>query len=264
MLFTALLSLLLLAGCSPSKTDAEPTPPDNPPRPQQGTLFVITQGDYEEVPTVLPARGIAICGKANGASRMIESDLAVTTIPAPPNMPEGMPMKRVNISGCDTKAGEAPWFLMQDPTSTLRLAEVITLLAPKPDAVSGLFDAKNTPLKNKPFTGTLNKGTMLETTYRIHEVTTPVTTVPVEVKLYLSDGRKEQTFLSASHQFEPNVTMLWAGDLDGDHKLDFLLNRSEDAEDFGKLVNELYLSTYASPGNLVGLGGQFSYYVSYD
>ena len=57
-------------------------------------------------------------------------------------------------------------------------------------------------------------------------------------------------------QLRPRDYLLWAGDLDGDGKPDFILNHGE--QEYGVNV-ALYLSSLAKKGELVGVAGRFLY-----
>ncbi|WP_211461494.1 hypothetical protein [Collimonas silvisoli] len=60
--------------------------------------------------------------------------------------------------------------------------------------------------------------------------------------------------LSQNEVLNPRQVLLWAGDLDGDGKLDLII--SHDRQDIDVAV---YLSSLAQPGELVGLAGSMRY-----
>ena len=71
--------------------------------------------------------------------------------------------------------------------------------------------------------------------------------------LFLSNDEIEQHITETfpgEEQSETYMGILWAGDLDGDGKLDFLLN--DVADGYRRFSWDLYLSTEASPDQLVG------------
>jgi hypothetical protein len=79
---------------------------------------------------------------------------------------------------------------------------------------------------------------------------------PKEVKVSLRSAASSQSILTVKTELPPDdyfnsdcaLSVLWAGDLDGDDKLDLVLWESS-AHDG---VFRLYLSTAARPGDLVG------------
>lgn len=69
-------------------------------------------------------------------------------------------------------------------------------------------------------------------------------------ELILSHGGKSQVLYRwPEGLYDQNAELIWAGDLDGDGKLDLLINHSA-SSNVGGL--SLYLSTWAAPGQKVG------------
>ncbi len=71
-----------------------------------------------------------------------------------------------------------------------------------------------------------------------------------------AESDKGQTLLEQDRlEFEGSPGVIWAGDLDGDNKLDLLLDLTWH---YNVTVPTLFLSTFAKPGELVGLAGQLT------
>jgi hypothetical protein len=74
-------------------------------------------------------------------------------------------------------------------------------------------------------------------------------------ELILSHGSQRQVLYRwADGLYDQNAELRWAGDLDGDGKVDLLINHSINSN-VGGLT--LYLSTWAKPGELVGRVASF-------
>ena len=72
--------------------------------------------------------------------------------------------------------------------------------------------------------------------------------------LELRIGAKRQTLINSGFSLFNQDYLAWAGDLDGDGKLDLLINTS----DCGKNIT-LFLSSLAKTGELLGEAGRFEY-----
>lgn len=65
------------------------------------------------------------------------------------------------------------------------------------------------------------------------------------------------TFGACTARVNPQAYVLWVGDLDGDGRPDYLINWVVDTNHGAPI--DLYLSSLARPGELVGLGGRYQY-----
>lgn len=68
------------------------------------------------------------------------------------------------------------------------------------------------------------------------------------------DGYATDSLEGMPTDFKPSSFLLWAGDLDGDGRPDFLFNHGGSGWHIA-----MYLSSLAKPGELVGLAGRFQY-----
>ena len=69
----------------------------------------------------------------------------------------------------------------------------------------------------------------------------------------LSDGGTPQPVARLADRDDGHPALLWAGDLDGDGRLDLVLDESDH---YNVTETTLYLSSTAAPGALVGRAGR--------
>jgi hypothetical protein len=84
---------------------------------------------------------------------------------------------------------------------------------------------------------------------------TPVSYVVANSRLILSSGAKSQVVFSVEQPDDAGWSLLWAGDLDGDGKLDLYMDLHNK---YNSSQRRLFLSSQASHGNLVKEVAEFS------
>ncbi len=146
-----------------------------------------------------------------------------------------------------------------DDPPTLKRATQITLETPA--AAEPLFLLRGLPqLATKPVHTCFDRsenGSFLEQNPIL--LTCDATAYSVQVTnrrfLQLKKAGKIQTLFTWPQALsEEHAELIWAGDLDGDGKLDLLLDHSDHYNATGLT---LYLSTWAAPGQLVGRAATF-------
>jgi hypothetical protein len=293
--FFLLLGLTLgFTGCSHDSSTSNPQATSQTPSPSSVNttlshpLQFFPIGLYETQVPPLQQQGFVLCGSPQAVTLSPgEVTLGLQKSSPSETAIEGVTQSEIRLKGC-ASSQQAPWFFIENPHSVLKPGSVETVLQPKL--------AHGTPGNDLPFFE-LESLQDKVTSFNFHDLKytftpkiSPVAPLPglkpatptssfrgaMEVKVVSAQSvsndssgnapalETSQLIDSGVFQFKPDYNLFWAGDLDGDQKLDFILNTNDNPQDFGNVVMKLYLSSQAKPRNIVGEAGKFSYYLNYD
>jgi hypothetical protein len=236
-----LLAGLTLA-CSVTMTPALAEPPMRNELP----MIMLTPGLYftEDLPKALPKEGLVMCGSGLGQSRLVKGTLSFqqTKHPLDPDseIPRGA---KADMSGCETSQGEKAWFFIADKSHKLKPGPVTTLSKPTFEGdewqyLSGLH------LESSPARFTLGAQT-----YNVTLQTLQKKADGGRYRILLQSPKSQQSIVERAFGGTANAEVLWAGDLDGDKKLDLVT--SHEYEEYTLFAKVLFLSSFAKTPNLV-------------
>ncbi|MBY0403240.1 MAG: hypothetical protein K2X66_05030 [Cyanobacteria bacterium] len=246
-------------------------------------LQLFPVGLYETQVKPLQQQGFVLCGSPQTVTLSPgEVTLALQKSSPSETAIEGVTQSEIRLKGCSSSQ-QAPWFFIENPHSVLKPGVIETVLQPKlatgtPGTDLPFFELESLQDKLTSFNFHDLKYTFSPKVFPIPSIPGPKPATPTgsfrgtfEVKVVSGQSASNASSLETTQlldsgvfQFKPDYNLFWAGDLDGDQKLDFILNTNDNPQDFGNVVMKLYLSTQAKPGEAVGEAGKFSYYMNYD
>lgn len=232
LVITILLGVMLLVGPAWSQTA---------PMHNRLPMVMLTPGLYyaSDLPATLPTRGLVMCGTLHAKTRLTEGNLTFKPAGGANNSDE---VVITVINGCSDAQNEKPWLFLADKSGRLAPQILNTLSRPyfNPHDRTPLPTGK--PLSDIPFTWR-----MAGKTYTL-ELNQPAGSKRYRLVLQSENIRQ----ILAEHPApsgKPNVEVLWAGDMDGDNRLDLMTRHPFETQHTYARV--LFLSSFAQNSQLL-------------
>lgn len=218
-------------------------------QPDYPMLVIQPESDWGyQIPKAVPQEGLVLCGKASGETRLVPGTYTVQ-YSGEPQPYSG----QVMLSGCDAAQGETAWFLIHDTTKRLKPGAVETVFSAKIQVLEGGWT--NLVGETGASVGPRQQVKMI--VYEGHRYR--FTFIRPNENRYGVTLTGDGMFQTLVSRFDPSgmapyLGFLWAGDLDQDHKLDFLADFVDGERSMAYM---LFLSSFALPGQLVAPVSQY-------